>query len=162
MRVNKISLLSLALKLWHQTHNNVLNTINNINTCIIIQLFNFLSPYIVTISGHVKLWGNFYRRKLTQFHVVYQLYSKELPGSQKEYTNKQIKWQLSADWLTFLLKMWKLALQDSHTISGEVGLAGLVGLARLVPRCDVVYACVVWMSSRTKLAPCPIQKDDDT
>lgn len=38
MRVNKISLLSLALKLWHQIHNNVLNTINNINTCIIIQL----------------------------------------------------------------------------------------------------------------------------
>lgn len=127
---------------------------------------------IVTFCHHTLLQsqdtsnyeGNFYSRKLTQFHVVYQLYRKELPGSQKEYTNKnkQIKWQLSADWLTFLLKMWKLALQDSHTISGEVGLAGLVGLARLVPRCDVVYACVVWMSSRTKLAPCPIQKDDDT
>lgn len=28
--------------------------------------------------------GNFYVRKLTQFHVVYQLYSKELPGTQKE------------------------------------------------------------------------------
>lgn len=28
--------------------------------------------------------GNFYIRKLTQFHVVYQLYSKELPGTQKE------------------------------------------------------------------------------
>lgn len=56
---------------------------------------------IVTFCHHTLLQsqdtsnyeGNFYSRKLTQFHVVYQLYRKELPGSQKEYTNKnkQIK-----------------------------------------------------------------------
>ena len=56
--------------------------------------------------------------------------------------------------------MLKLALHDSHTISGDTGRP--LALPKLEFLWAVVYTCVVWMSSRTRLAPCPIQKGEDT